>query len=136
MKKTFAAILFVLFFVFNGHAANSPFRLVQQVVDENADGSEVRSLIATYTWDDGNLVRAVSGRRWSRVFLWAVVEGIALWGTGHTDLQFPIFVAFILVPYGLWTLWQTRPKALPERLTTALPIRRRKQALLGEASSS
>ncbi len=42
----------------------------------------------------------------SRSLLWGTVLGIALWGIGHTDLQFPIFVAFWLVPYALWTLWK------------------------------
>jgi hypothetical protein len=78
----------------------------------------------------GNLVRAVSLRRWRRVLLWAVVEEIALWATGHTDLQFPIFVAFILVPYGLWTLWQSRPKNLQERLRNALPISRTQMGIV------
>jgi hypothetical protein len=52
----------------------------------------------------GNLARAVAEARWGRVIGWALLQGIALWGTGHTDLQFPIFVAFWLVPYGMWTL--------------------------------
>jgi hypothetical protein len=79
----------------------------------------------------GNIVRAVSGRRWRAVIIWAVVEGIALWATGHTDLQFPIFVAFVLVPYGLWTLWQSRPRTPPERLTTSLPISRTQVSIVG-----
>ncbi len=44
--------------------------------------------------------------KWIRSLLWGVVFGLALWGIGHTDLQFPIFVAFWLVPYALWTLWK------------------------------
>jgi hypothetical protein len=39
--------------------------------------------------------------------VWAVIMGVALWGLLLTDLQFPIFVAFLLVPYGLWTLWHS-----------------------------
>jgi hypothetical protein len=79
----------------------------------------------------GNLVRSVSLRRWQRVILWAVIEGIALWATGHTDLQFPIFVAFVLVPYGLWTLWQSRPKSPQERIISALPISRTQAGIVG-----
>ncbi len=44
--------------------------------------------------------------RWVRSLVWGGVLGLALWGIGHTDLQFPIFVAFWLVPYALWTLWK------------------------------
>lgn len=38
---------------------------------------------------------------------WAILLGLALWGLGLTDLQFPIFTAFVLVPYGLLTLWRS-----------------------------
>ncbi|MFN8376471.1 MAG: hypothetical protein U0694_26815 [Anaerolineae bacterium] len=39
--------------------------------------------------------------------VWALVMGLSLWGLLLTDLQFPIFVAFAIVPYGLWTLWRS-----------------------------
>ncbi len=54
----------------------------------------------------GQIARAVGQGRPVRALLWAGVMGLALWGVGHTDLQFPIFVAFWLVPYGLWTVWR------------------------------
>ncbi|MDX2162619.1 MAG: hypothetical protein SF162_14955 [bacterium] len=38
---------------------------------------------------------------------WAAILGLAIWGLGLTDLQFPIFAAFVVVPYGLWTLWRS-----------------------------
>src|SRR5258708_1140140 len=44
-----------------------------------------------------------TGRR--SVIAWVMLQGVALWGLGLTELQFPIFVAFLLVPYGLATLW-------------------------------
>jgi hypothetical protein len=53
----------------------------------------------------GQIVRAGQAGRWRAALLWGVAQGVALWALGHTDLQFPIFVAFALVPYGLWTLW-------------------------------
>lgn len=52
-------------------------------------------------------VRAVQARDLRRSLLWAVVHGVALWGVGHTDLQFPIFTAAWLGPYALWTLWRS-----------------------------
>lgn len=55
----------------------------------------------------GQIVRAAEGGSPRRTLLWAVIQGAALWGVGHTDLQFPIFVGFWLVPYGLWTLWKS-----------------------------
>lgn len=46
-------------------------------------------------------------RHYRKLALWAILHGVALWGLGLTDLQFPIFVGFALIPYGLWTLWHT-----------------------------
>jgi len=42
--------------------------------------------------------------------LWAMIQGVGIWGLGLTDLQFPIFVGFLLVPYGVWTLWQSQKR--------------------------
>jgi len=49
---------------------------------------------------------------WRNV-LWAVCLGITLWGMGMTDLQYFIFLAFFLIPYGVLTLiraqsWRAR----------------------------
>jgi hypothetical protein len=52
------------------------------------------------------IIRGAEQGKWTKALLWGGVLGIALWGIGHTDLQFPIFVAFWLVPYALWTLWK------------------------------
>jgi hypothetical protein len=38
--------------------------------------------------------------------VWAVVLGIALYGMVMTDLQLPLFAVFVVVPYGVWTLWR------------------------------
>ncbi len=56
------------------------------------------------------IVRAVAAGRLRRALIWAVMQGIALWGLTLTDLQFPIFAAFLLVPYGLVTLWKARTR--------------------------
>lgn len=56
----------------------------------------------------GQIVRAVEARRIGHAVAWAVVQGATLWGVLLTDLQFPIFTAFLLVPYVLLTLWRTR----------------------------
>jgi hypothetical protein len=37
---------------------------------------------------------------------WGTIYGVALWGMLLTDLQWGLFSAFLLVPYGVWTLWQ------------------------------
>lgn len=52
----------------------------------------------------GQIVAAVERKAWRSAASWAVLHGLAIWGLGHTDLQFPIFTAFLLVPYALWTL--------------------------------
>lgn len=40
--------------------------------------------------------------------LWAGLLGVALWGMLLTSTQLPIFAAFLIVPYGLLTLWQAQ----------------------------
>lgn len=70
------------------------------------------------------LVRGAEQGRWVKTLTWGAVLGLAVWGIGHTDLQFPIFVAFWLVPYGLWTLWKViRDIALNRLLASANAIR-------------
>ncbi|MDX1993549.1 MAG: hypothetical protein SF029_14270 [bacterium] len=53
------------------------------------------------------IVASVEAGRWRRALLWAVTQGVGIWGLGLTDLQMPIFTGFLLVPYGLWTLWKS-----------------------------
>lgn len=50
----------------------------------------------------GQLVKATPRYR----LLWTLGLGVALWGMLLTSTQLPIFAAFIIVPYGLLTLWQ------------------------------
>lgn len=81
----------------------------------------------------GQIVRTVGEGRLRAALVWAVGQGIAIWGLGHTDLQFPIFTAFVLVPYGLWTLINLTPRHPLQTWrggATALPIHRE-----GEQSS-
>jgi hypothetical protein len=57
----------------------------------------------------GKSSRESAGRPLWMTVLRAVIFGVALWGLLLTDLQFPIFAAFVLVPYGLLTLvWAAR----------------------------
>jgi hypothetical protein len=63
--------------------------------------------LMTWFWLPGLLLlwaavvsEARSGR-FVRLALGALAFGTALWGLGLTDLQFPIFAAFVLVPVGL-----------------------------------
>ena len=50
-------------------------------------------------------VNAARTRRWVAL---ALVQGIVWWGVALTDLQFPIFVAFVLGPYAGLTLYHSR----------------------------
>ena len=62
------------------------------------------------------ITRRVHSNQFRHALLWAGVHGLAIWGLGLTDLQFPIFVAFWLVPYGLWTVWVLRSWSARTRL--------------------
>ncbi len=68
------------------------------------------------------IIHAAQQGRWTRSLLWGGVLGIALWGIGHTDLQFPIFVAFWLVPYALWTLWKIFRSSSGSRYSVLMTI--------------
>ncbi len=56
------------------------------------------------------IVRAVDAGSGRKAALWAALQGVTLWGVLHTDLQFPIFTSFLLVPYVLLTLGRSRHK--------------------------
>jgi hypothetical protein len=53
---------------------------------------------------------------WSRIvqtesrrrILWTLVLALALWGMLLTDLQYPLFAFFVVLPYALWTLIRSR----------------------------
>lgn len=70
------------------------------------------------------IARLAADRQGRRVVIWAATFGMALWGLLLTDLQFPIFAAFLLIPYGLWTAWTTARRSRTELalLTTAALI--------------
>ena len=53
------------------------------------------------------IVDSAQTKRWRRLLFWSAVQGVALYGLALTDHQFPIFTAFVLVPYGLLTLWRS-----------------------------
>jgi len=61
----------------------------------------------------------VEADRTRSALLWAAVFGIALWGLVVTDLQMPIFAAFLLIPYGLRTAWRLRQRGAFIRLALA-----------------
>ncbi|PJF30929.1 MAG: hypothetical protein CUN51_05440 [Candidatus Thermofonsia Clade 1 bacterium] len=56
-------------------------------------------------------VSAVRARSTPRAIFWAMVQGVALYGLAMSDHQFPIFAAFVIVPYGLLSLWRARREA-------------------------
>jgi hypothetical protein len=41
-----------------------------------------------------------------RPVFWTILFGIAFWAMVLTDIQYPLFLAFLIVPYGLLTLWR------------------------------
>jgi hypothetical protein len=53
--------------------------------------------IVTHVWGGG-------WRQQNGIF-WALIFGVALWLMMLTDLQLPLFLAFLIIPYGVWTLW-------------------------------
>ncbi|MCA9906507.1 MAG: hypothetical protein KC547_21785, partial [Anaerolineae bacterium] len=62
--------------------------------------------IALLTWQQiaQNNQRAAH----TRAGIWALLLSAVLWGMTLTDLQYPLFLAFLIFPYGLWTLIQAR----------------------------
>jgi len=72
--------------------------------------------LMTWFWLPGLLLlwkriaaRAATGRGIAAL-VWGAIFGVALWALLLTDLQFPIFAAFLLAPYGLrsvWRIWKT-----------------------------
>jgi len=42
-----------------------------------------------------------------RPLFWTILFGAAFWAMVLTDIQYPLFLAFLIVPYGLLTLWRT-----------------------------
>ncbi len=57
------------------------------------------------------IVRSCEANKLPRALLWSLIMGLGVWGLGLTDLQFPIFVAALIVPYGLWTLYRSPARA-------------------------
>ncbi len=56
----------------------------------------------------GEVARQVN-HRW-KGWLWAVLEGAALWAALLTDMQYLLFLAFLLPPYALLTLMQCKSR--------------------------
>ncbi|MDZ4766274.1 MAG: hypothetical protein SGI73_17170 [Chloroflexota bacterium] len=55
----------------------------------------------------GNVVRAVE-RGSVRFGVWVMVLGVALWGMLLTDIQFPLLIAPVVVPFGVKTIFEAR----------------------------
>lgn len=69
------------------------------------------------TW--GELARADQepGERWfQKPLFWMLLLGLAFWAMVLTDIQYPLFLAFLIVPYGLLTLWRAPGWAARARL--------------------
>jgi len=66
------------------------------------------------TWSE--LARVVSAKSWRSAFIFSVLLGLTFWAMLLDDLQYPIFAAFLFVPYGLLKLWQMRDWSSRARL--------------------
>ncbi len=60
--------------------------------------------ILLLTWSE--LARYVDAKMSRRALIFAVLLGLTFWAMLLDDLQYPIFAAFLLVPYSLLKLWQ------------------------------
>ena len=58
------------------------------------------------------IVYSAQSGRTRQAFAWAFVQGVGLWLMVLTDLQYPLFLALLIVPNGLMTLWQSRNNSL------------------------
>ncbi len=70
------------------------------------------------TWK--RMARSAPNRR--TLFAWAALLGMWLWGMVLTDLQYPLFLSFLIVPYGLVTLWRVPTWTLRRWLIIALVV--------------
>lgn len=61
--------------------------------------------VALLTWK--RLAVSAGWRLWG----WALALGAVLWGMILTDLQMPLFIAPLIIPYALWTLWRAPRRA-------------------------
>ncbi|MCA0456154.1 MAG: hypothetical protein LCI00_19405 [Chloroflexi bacterium] len=68
------------------------------------------------TW--GKIARQVWAANWRFAALYALLLGCTFWAMLLDDLQYPIFAAFLLVPYGLLMLWQSPSWSARVRLVT------------------
>ena len=57
-----------------------------------------------------------------RLIAWAVMLGLSLWAMVLTDLQYPLFAFFIVVPYGLMTLWRAHSWQIRRWLVVAVAL--------------
>lgn len=48
-----------------------------------------------------------TNRRYAQI-IWTTLLGITLWATTLTDLQYPLLLSPLILPYGLWTIFKTR----------------------------
>ncbi len=60
--------------------------------------------------------RQIIGSRSLKMSLaWSIMFGVTLWAMLITDMQYAVYLAFLLIPYALWTLigvWRAKPTAL------------------------
>lgn len=57
----------------------------------------------------GEVVRRINGQPLQAIVL-AILQGVALWAAALTDIQYILFLGLILIPYGVWTLWESRTR--------------------------
>ncbi len=67
--------------------------------------------LALLTW--GEITRS---QAWRTSLIWSGLFGFTLWAMQITDLQYALYLAFLIMPYGIWTLWRSRQRV---RLVTS-----------------
>ncbi len=58
------------------------------------------------------IVRSVQSGKGRKAVGWALVQGTGFWLMALSDLQYLLFLAPLIIPFGLMTLWQTKNNGL------------------------
>jgi len=72
-------------------------------------------------WDQIVRIQRGEGAKGQRTWFWVAVLGTTVWAMVLTDIQYPLFAAFVVLPYALWTIWQAdEPRKMLHLITYGL----------------
>jgi hypothetical protein len=57
-------------------------------------------------WDQIVGIQRRTESQGQRPWFWVVVLGATVWAMVLTDIQYPLFAVFVVLPYALWTIWR------------------------------